>query len=178
MDNCDQMCSNTMGSFECRCNPGYTLADERRSSTCIDIDECALDLHNCQQECINTVGGFGCACFTGYELNTDQVTCSGKRAQLAIMMTIILLCTYQYFSIPGTGSIFSLLNSTNVLLVEGTTITVCIELNNIESLDQTNYIRVTYEAKEQRDEGKNSLVSVTTNVKFSHVFACRVRYAG
>ncbi len=23
---CDHQCSNTLGSYECRCNPGYTLA--------------------------------------------------------------------------------------------------------------------------------------------------------
>ena len=30
--NCDQVCSNTLGSFECKCNDGYSLDPD--SSTC------------------------------------------------------------------------------------------------------------------------------------------------
>ena len=32
-DNCQQMCSNTGGSFSCDCFDGYTLADDQTSCT-------------------------------------------------------------------------------------------------------------------------------------------------
>lgn len=72
---CNQRCNNVMGSFQCSCDEGYSLANDRK--TCMDINECILDLHNCQQGCINTIGGFRCTCFSGYELNSDETTCSG-----------------------------------------------------------------------------------------------------
>lgn len=73
---CDHGCNNTIGSFQCNCNDGYTLSDDRR--TCLDVNECASQSHNCQQACINTLGRFRCGCYFGYELNADQRTCSGK----------------------------------------------------------------------------------------------------
>ena len=75
-DGCNQICSNTNGSFECSCRSGFTLLDDGK--TCVEINECSLGTHNCQQQCINENGGFRCECFAGYSLNTDQRTCSGK----------------------------------------------------------------------------------------------------
>ena len=75
-DGCDQLCTNTIGSFRCSCINGYTLSSDGRS--CLDIDECTAGTHNCQQLCININGGFLCDCDSGYQLNSDGRNCSGK----------------------------------------------------------------------------------------------------
>ena len=72
---CGQTCTNMVGSFQCGCNAGYTLAAD--GMTCVDVNECVLDTDDCQQACINTNGGFTCSCNPGYTLNTDGRTCSG-----------------------------------------------------------------------------------------------------
>ncbi|WP_437963897.1 FG-GAP-like repeat-containing protein [Sorangium sp. So ce260] len=72
-DNCDAnaACTNTVGSFTCACNAGYS----GDGVTCTDVDECALGTDNCDTNaaCINTSGSFTCACDAGYE--GDGVTC-------------------------------------------------------------------------------------------------------
>ena len=60
----------------CSCSSGYTLSGDGR--TCVDNDECALEIDNCEQVCVNTDGGFSCECNSGFLLNPDLSTCSGK----------------------------------------------------------------------------------------------------
>ena len=74
-DGCNQICTNTEGSFECSCRSGFTLLDDGK--TCVEINECTLGTHDCQQQCINENGGFRCECFAGYSLNDDLRTCLG-----------------------------------------------------------------------------------------------------
>ncbi|CAB3997370.1 deleted in malignant brain tumors 1 -like, partial [Paramuricea clavata] len=66
LDNCgsNSQCINTVGSFLCRCNNGYT----GNGVVCSDIDECSLSIDNCQQNsnCTNTDGSFLCTCDNGY----------------------------------------------------------------------------------------------------------------
>ncbi|XP_064386538.1 sushi, von Willebrand factor type A, EGF and pentraxin domain-containing protein 1-like isoform X2 [Halichondria panicea] len=71
---CDQICTNTSGSYTCDCNSGYRLATDGRG--CDDIDECAGP-NICQlQVCTNTEGSFTCGCEAGYVLDSDSPTCS------------------------------------------------------------------------------------------------------
>ena len=60
-------CTNTIGSYNCSCNPGYT-GDGR---TCVDIDECITGANNCSinSNCRNTIGGFQCSCPSGFTGN-------------------------------------------------------------------------------------------------------------
>ncbi|XP_066284070.1 uromodulin-like [Branchiostoma lanceolatum] len=68
----DASCTNTVGSFDCICNSGYS----GNGFTCTDDNECADGSHNCspQASCTNTVGSFKCACTPGY--SGDGVTCT------------------------------------------------------------------------------------------------------
>lgn len=76
IDTCQQLCLNTMGSYNCDCNSGYRLASD--GFTCNDIDECAENTDGCAQNCINTEGSYICSCRPGYSLADDGHWCMGK----------------------------------------------------------------------------------------------------
>ena len=73
---CDQICTNTEGSFECSCRPGFELYGSKH---CVDIDECSEmnDNGGCEQICVNTQGGHYCACEKGYILHRNLFGCLG-----------------------------------------------------------------------------------------------------
>eukprot|EP00117_Sycon_ciliatum_P036894 scpid17586/ scgid27706/ EGF-containing fibulin-like extracellular matrix protein 2; Fibulin-4; Mutant p53-binding protein 1 len=78
-------CRNTIGSFECVCQEGYTTPSSSITSgvamlrsnvpsvapPCVDVNECALGQHDCQptQTCSNTPGGYMC---TDAPVGSDQ----------------------------------------------------------------------------------------------------------
>ena len=79
---CQQVCTNTEGSYECSCNRGYVV-DYSDPSRCIgesypsplslaeplslsDFDECGSQLEDCEQVCTNTEGSFSCSCWFGF----------------------------------------------------------------------------------------------------------------
>lgn len=76
-----QVCVDTLGSFICRCAPGY-----RRDglSLCIDNDECFTGVHGCHvnSDCTNTDGSYICECHNGYEgdgkMCNDIDECKGE----------------------------------------------------------------------------------------------------
>ncbi len=68
-------CHNTVGSFECRCPPGYHV--DETGSRCVDMDECDDDLM-CQFGCENMVGGYRCDCPVGFSLHFYWNQCVGK----------------------------------------------------------------------------------------------------
>ena len=88
---CVQNCRNTVGSYTCSCQTGYSLGPVGQhcdgiaalisilasplSHLCTDIDECRLGTHQCAQNCSNTVGSYTCSCRTGYRLSNDGQTC-------------------------------------------------------------------------------------------------------
>ena len=69
--NANAECTNTVGSFTCACNSGYS----GNGVNCNDVDECSLNTDNCHAyaDCTNTVGSFTCACFGDY--TGDGVLC-------------------------------------------------------------------------------------------------------
>ncbi len=73
-DNCNPnaTCENTVGSFTCTCNAGFT----GDGVNCADINECNEGSDNCDANatCNNTQGSFSCSCNPGFE--GDGVTCS------------------------------------------------------------------------------------------------------
>ncbi|KAI8514131.1 hypothetical protein Bbelb_084550 [Branchiostoma belcheri] len=65
-NHCDQLCNNTLGSYECYCEDGYQLTDSL-IKPCEDLDECLDGTHNCStsEECVNLAGGYKCVCPEG-----------------------------------------------------------------------------------------------------------------
>ena len=59
-------CSNTIGSFTCSCNTGFTF--NAISGKCEDIDECLTNADDCHimATCQNTFGSFDCTCGTDW----------------------------------------------------------------------------------------------------------------
>ena len=93
---CNQICTNTVGSYMCSCNPGYQIALNNRTCTgkhiasnmmvsfkqftmqYVDMNECALGMHDCNQICTNTNGSYTCSCSPGYKISSNNRTCVGK----------------------------------------------------------------------------------------------------
>ena len=97
---CTQNCTDTIGSFVCSCNDGFTLSINRLSCfgkfvglyvilhnmlsktemviNAIDVNECSESNGGCGQICMNTNGSFDCSCNLGYKLNSDRFSCDGK----------------------------------------------------------------------------------------------------
>ncbi|XP_044167612.1 uncharacterized protein LOC114973884 isoform X1 [Acropora millepora] len=69
-------CNNTLGSYRCICDPGYTYNGNR----CTDINECTTLPFTCHMnaECTNTIGSYRCSCNPGYTGNGK--TCTAVRA--------------------------------------------------------------------------------------------------
>ncbi|KAM7439996.1 hypothetical protein ABFA07_010748 [Porites harrisoni] len=60
------VCTNTIGSYKCRCSIGYT----GDGLVCADVDECSAG-HQCDSSatCNNTDGSYTCTCDSGYSGN-------------------------------------------------------------------------------------------------------------
>jgi hypothetical protein len=66
----NSVCTNTIGSFNCTCNPQYENFTDWYG--CVDTDECSKNLSNCHQttaDCWNTPGSFVCTCKLGLQGN-------------------------------------------------------------------------------------------------------------
>ena len=64
-------CINTMGSYKCRCRPGFT--HEKSSDSCVDIDECDLyrPCNTSISTCVNLPGQYYCQCVAN-RIENDQ----------------------------------------------------------------------------------------------------------
>ena len=72
---CEQNCTNTIGSYNCSCIEGFNLTSRFR---CSDIDECAINTTLCDANkglrCNNTVGSYECICKKSYIIDTATNT--------------------------------------------------------------------------------------------------------
>ncbi|KAM6963384.1 fibrillin-2b isoform 6-T6 [Aplochiton taeniatus] len=66
-------CINTIGSFRCHCNTGYTT--DFTGTSCVDTDECSQSPKPCNFLCKNTEGSYLCSCPRGYTMQPDGKTC-------------------------------------------------------------------------------------------------------
>ncbi|XP_072175589.1 uncharacterized protein [Diadema setosum] len=75
LDECEQICGNTLGSYTCSCRGGYELTPNMKD--CIDINECDRATDDCSENavCNNTIGSYTCRCNDGYRLTADNRTC-------------------------------------------------------------------------------------------------------
>ncbi|KAJ0058282.1 hypothetical protein NL108_012745, partial [Boleophthalmus pectinirostris] len=81
----NSICTNTVGSYNCKCEIGYIPTDETlppdQTNVCIDMDECerfstVVDPIKKRLEticgpscnCTNTIGSYYCTCYNGYRL--------------------------------------------------------------------------------------------------------------
>uniref|UniRef100_A0A8C1S273 EGF-like-domain, multiple 6 n=1 Tax=Cyprinus carpio TaxID=7962 RepID=A0A8C1S273_CYPCA len=64
----NRQCTNTFGSYYCKCQTGYDLKYVDGKYDCIDINECTSNTHKCSHhaECINTHGSYKCKCKQGF----------------------------------------------------------------------------------------------------------------
>ncbi|XP_067300813.1 epidermal growth factor-like protein 6 isoform X2 [Pseudorasbora parva] len=64
----NRQCTNTFGSYYCKCQEGYDLKYIDGKYDCVDINECVSDTHRCSHhaECINTLGSHRCKCRQGF----------------------------------------------------------------------------------------------------------------
>ncbi|XP_078621276.1 uncharacterized protein LOC144887750 [Branchiostoma floridae x Branchiostoma japonicum] len=89
---CAHICTNTIGSFRCSCQDGFSLnsdgftCDEIHTAPCNpgwsyngtwcnEINECETNNGGCAQICTNTIGSFQCSCQDGFSLSSDGFTC-------------------------------------------------------------------------------------------------------
>ena len=108
--NANAECTDTIGSFNCTCNPGFEgdgvsctgnthwqhLQVWRHYETipCSpDIDECVLGTHNCSPDasCSNTDGSFTCTCDFGFTGDGVNCTCTSD------IHSHFILCTVTYY---------------------------------------------------------------------------------
>ena len=107
---CQHTCTNTEGSYNCSCFPGYTLKEDgfscqgmkiivKLAMHClylsIDTDECALNNGGCQHKCINTDGSYYCSCDTGYDLQQDKHSCQGTSVWVCVSISQCVLTLHQ-----------------------------------------------------------------------------------
>lgn len=62
-----------IGSFECKCKPGFQLASDGRR--CEDVNECTTGIAACEQKCVNIPGSYQCICDRGFALGPDGTKC-------------------------------------------------------------------------------------------------------
>ncbi|GAB1600507.1 low-density lipoprotein receptor-related protein 2-like [Argonauta hians] len=77
---CQHKCVDTITSYHCECNPGYTLMTDRKA--CRDVDECREVPSVCSQACRNTVGNYSCKCNEGYRRGIDVHSCKKEDDQV------------------------------------------------------------------------------------------------
>jgi fibulin 1/2 len=74
-NDCDQICLNTEGSYECHCYSGYRLYN---GTYCEDINECTETYNDCHQICVNVPGSYNCSCKEGLVLNDTSGLCEAE----------------------------------------------------------------------------------------------------
>ncbi|XP_052261803.1 uncharacterized protein LOC127865824 isoform X1 [Dreissena polymorpha] len=81
--NCDHICNNLDGSYNCSCYDGYILSNDNH--TCLDIDECASGKGSCtksKETCMNLPGNYTCVCNAGYTKKSPGAECTSIEGKM------------------------------------------------------------------------------------------------
>ncbi|KAM9425856.1 low-density lipoprotein receptor-related protein 2 [Pholidichthys leucotaenia] len=70
---CAQICTDTLTSYYCSCDPGFQLMPDGKA--CEDVNECISTPWVCSQICENSYGSYHCKCAPGYIREPDGRTC-------------------------------------------------------------------------------------------------------
>ncbi|XP_028839991.1 latent-transforming growth factor beta-binding protein 3 isoform X3 [Denticeps clupeoides] len=66
-------CINTIGSYRCRCLPGYNHMVHQGKLRCVDINECSKqDICGFGGQCVNLQGSYKCECLPGFTLKSRR----------------------------------------------------------------------------------------------------------
>jgi hypothetical protein len=72
---CEHSCTDIEGSYNCTCNPGFTLAPD--GLNCLDVDECeTVSCTDHDLVCVNIRGSYSCQCMPGYSNSSDYDNCT------------------------------------------------------------------------------------------------------
>ncbi|KAH9505774.1 hypothetical protein Btru_055751, partial [Bulinus truncatus] len=99
LNNCSQLCTNSIGKYSCGCYEGFTY--NATTNSCDDINECTLNIHKCTSVCVNTLGNYRCSCKPGYVLNKDGFTCD-----VSSVCANSSVCQYQCVNNGGVDTCF------------------------------------------------------------------------
>ncbi|XP_063698079.1 uncharacterized protein LOC134829016 [Culicoides brevitarsis] len=98
-NNCEHQCVNTVGSYTCRCMPGFEFDAKHK---CKDINECTKS--PCQDKCINLPGSYKCTCdnIPGTKLSADGHSCvissdSATISQQTLSSSVVSVCPRGYY---------------------------------------------------------------------------------
>uniref|UniRef100_A0A672JCA6 Low density lipoprotein receptor-related protein 2b n=1 Tax=Salarias fasciatus TaxID=181472 RepID=A0A672JCA6_SALFA len=118
---CAQICTDTLTSYYCSCNPGYKLMPDGKA--CEDIDECVSTPSVCSQICENSFGSYYCKCAPGYIREPDGRTCR----QNSGISPYLLYSNRYYIRKMNTGG------SELSIVLQGLSNVVALEFDNAEN---------------------------------------------
>uniref|UniRef100_A0A3B3I8W7 Matrilin 4 n=1 Tax=Oryzias latipes TaxID=8090 RepID=A0A3B3I8W7_ORYLA len=97
---CEHVCENSPGSFHCLCSEGYTLNEDGKTCTAIDllVEFCSFGNDSCDHHCVNMLNGFYCTCKEGHRLQADGKTCQ----DMEMCSSVQHGCEHQCVNTPGS----------------------------------------------------------------------------
>ncbi|XP_054748917.2 uncharacterized protein LOC129254474 [Lytechinus pictus] len=104
------VCINTVGSYSCKCEQGYTFRDST-NQTCVDLDECEANVCSEYSNCTNSIGSFTCVCNDGFtgdgiicddidECQTGEANCGNNTDCTNIPGSYECSCAIGYYGTP------------------------------------------------------------------------------
>ncbi|KAJ8307334.1 hypothetical protein KUTeg_015418 [Tegillarca granosa] len=92
---CEQICINNEGSYQCQCQNGFSIMDDRSHCKKIkglitkrvsDYEHCPS--FNCSYSCTLNNGISTCSCPSWSELDSDRKTCKGKLMEKSVYLRV------------------------------------------------------------------------------------------